>query len=126
MNAIRQAHHAYKQDTHTIKTPRSSEYEAFVHITRKLKAVSCTQSDQCFAALAGAVHDNRRLWAILASDVSERQNPLPNDLKARIIYLAEFTRQHSQKVLSDGASTTPLVEINTAVMAGLREGGPVS
>jgi len=37
-------------------------------------------------------------------------------------YLAEFTRTYSSRVLA-GASADPLIDINTAVMRGLRDGG---
>jgi flagellar protein FlaF len=70
-------------------------------------------------ALAAAVHDNRRLWTILAADVADPANPLPAALRARLVYLAEFTRVHSGKVLREGASPDPLIEINIAVMRGL-------
>ena len=51
------------------------------------------------------------------------ENELPQDLRARIFYLAEFTQAHSRKVLSEGASVDALVEINASVMRGLRQEG---
>lgn len=121
MNAIRQAQYAYRQDAQTVKTPRSTEYDAFARITQRLKSAL---PGERFADLAGAIHDNRSLWTILAADVADKGNPLPKELKARIIYLAEFTHLHSSKVLTDGAPVTPLVEINTAIMSGLRDRRP--
>jgi flagellar protein FlaF len=41
-------------------------------------------------------------------------------LRARIFYLAEFTRAHTRKVLRRTAGPDALVEINLAVMRGLR------
>ncbi|MDX1785871.1 MAG: flagellar biosynthesis regulator FlaF [Roseovarius sp.] len=122
MNAIRKAQEAYSQTARTIKTPRSTEYEAFARITKNLKSGAGT-GHSGIARLAGALHENRQLWTILASDVADTRNGLPADIRARIVYLAEFTHLHSARVLSDGASTAPLIEINTAVMAGLRGEG---
>ena len=55
----------------------------------------------------------------MASDA----NALPDALRARIVYLAEFTRQHSRKVLGREAGIDALVEINTNVLRGLRGDG---
>ncbi len=122
MNAIRQAQDAYSSNARTIKTPRSTEYDAFARITNRLKS-STEKGAGAFAQLAEAVHENRKLWTILATDVADKNNMLPRDLRARIVYLAEFTHLHSSKVLSEGASTAPLIEINTAIMGGLRARG---
>ncbi len=49
---------------------------------------------------------------------------LPAALRARLFYLYEFTARHSRAVLDGKASVEVLVDINTAVMRGLRgEGG---
>ena len=120
MNAITKAQNAYRNDAHLVRTDRDTEYNAFAKITHRMK-VAETQGKRGFNELAGALHDNRKLWMILASDVAAKSNPLPKELRARIVYLSEFTRQHSSKVLSRTASVGPLIEINTAIMRGLRD-----
>lgn len=119
MNAMLQAQAAYGQNSRATKTPRDTEYDAIAHITRRMK--SADGQAERFAELVAALHENRRLWAILAVDVAHPDNPLPQDLKARLFYLAEFTDAHSSRVLKKQASAAPLIEINTAVMRGLRE-----
>jgi flagellar protein FlaF len=111
---------AYRAAATPIKTPRGAEYEAFARITSQLRSASARGADG-FADLARAIHDNRRLWTILATDVADPGNRLPSELRARIIYLAEFTRVHSGKVLREQASVEPLIDINMAIMNGLRE-----
>ena len=64
--------------------------------------------------------ENRRLWTILAVDVANSENRLPKELKANIFYLAEFTEAQSKKILKGDADIRPLVDINAAVMKGLR------
>jgi len=122
VNAILQAQTAYGAQTGATRTPRAVEYDTFARITHRLK--SAAESRQSPTALAGAIHDNRRLWTILAVDVANDANPLPRALRAQIISLAEFTRQHSSKVLRDGADVAPLIEINTAMMRGLSDRKP--
>lgn len=114
------AQNAYRNPAQPVRTPRSTEYEAFARVTSRLRSAAARERPH-FAELAGAIHDNRRLWTILAADVADRANPLPGELRARILYLAEFTRLHSGKVLSGEATAAPLVEINTAVMRGLHD-----
>jgi flagellar biosynthesis activator protein FlaF len=97
------------------------EYDLFARITRRL-----TTSSRDFAALASAIHDNRTLWTTLAADVSDPGNGLPGPLRAQLFYLAEFTAVQSRKVLDGSGSVDVLVDINTAVMRGLRGEGPGS
>jgi flagellar protein FlaF len=123
VNATLKAQHAYRHGAQAIRTHRSLEYDAIARITHALKTATKRGKDG-FPDLAAAIHDNRRLWTILATDVADAGNPLPDALRARIFYLAEFTRLHSSKVLNGGASATPLIEVNTAILKGLREQGP--
>jgi flagellar protein FlaF len=74
-----------------------------------------------FPKLAEALHENRVLWTALASDVAGEANQLPAELRARIFYLAEFTLLHTSKVLAKQASAVPLLDINAAILRGLRQ-----
>lgn len=119
MNATLKAQNAYRDEARPIRTDRDNEYDAFARITSRLKAAA-GRGPSGFKALAAAIYDNRRLWTVLVGDVVSKSNALPPEIQARIVYLSEFTRMHSTKVLSREASVNPLVEINTAVMKGLR------
>lgn len=121
MNATLLAKTAYANADQSLRTARDSEYEIFARLTRRLIR-SCDDAKD-FAGLARAIHDNRQLWAQLAADVALPDNTLPRELRGRIAWLAEFTRKHSRKVLRGEASATILIEINTAVMRGLRSEG---
>jgi flagellar protein FlaF len=119
VNATLQAQNAYRDKAQPIRTDRDTEYDAFARITSRLKAAA-DRGPSGFKALAAAIYDNRRLWTVLVSDVASKANALSPDLQARIVYLSEFTRVHSTKVLRREASVDALVEINTAMMKGLR------
>jgi len=116
---------AYAAPDAPTRTPRGLEYDLFARITHRIRAASA-QGRAGFPALAAALHDNRRLWTALAADVAAPDNGLPPALRAQIFYLYEFTDQHSRKVLAGKADPAVLVEINSAVMRGLRGdgGGP--
>ena len=60
------------------------------------------------------------LWGTLAEDLLQDGNQLPVPLRAQLISLAEFVRKHSLAVLGGRASVAALIDINTAIMKGLR------
>ena len=119
MNAQSLAQRAYSAASTPVRTPRSTEYEAVARITKRMKTAAAMGAAG-FPALAAALYDNKKLWSIFATDVADPGNRLPAELRARIFYLAEFTMKHTSEVLSRRASVTPLLEINTAVLRGLR------
>lgn len=121
MNAHTLAQAAYARSDTPTRTARGTEYEIMAKVTHRLRAAAA-KGKPGFAALSDAIHKNRQLWTLLAADVADNGNALPRDLRARIFYLAEFTQAHSEKVLARGASVAPLIEINAAIMRGLRSG----
>jgi flagellar protein FlaF len=121
VNAFQLAKTAYAKPGAPTRTARATEYDLFAEITRKLK--SSAADPRHFPELAGALHENRRLWTTLATDVADPENGLPKALRAQIFYLAEFTAQHSARVLAGTANAEPLIDINTAIMRGLRQQG---
>jgi flagellar biosynthesis activator protein FlaF len=125
VNATSMAKTAYARAAAQTRTPRTLEYELLARITHRIKAESARQDapDAPLAPLAAALHDNRSLWTVLASDVAEPGNGLPQTLRARLFYLAEFTRRHTSAVLAGKANADILIDINTAVMRGLRGEG---
>lgn len=114
---------AYAQPAAPTRTPRAAEYEVIAHITQRLNAAA-RQRRQNHPAFVEALAANERLWLTLGTDVALPGNGLPAALRARLFYLYRFTSEHSRKVLKGEAAPEILVEINTAVLRGLRgEGG---
>jgi flagellar protein FlaF len=102
-----------------VRTERASEYAVFARVTSRLKAVD--EADKAaFPLLAQAVADNQLLWGTLAEDLMGDGNRLPPELRANLISLAEFVRRHGMAVLGGRASVAALIDINTAIMKGLR------
>lgn len=123
MNAMNLAQRAYAPTTAPTKSNRSMEYEVIAKITYRLK--KAIEADE-LGPLLDALHENRKLWRMLAVNVADPGNLLPDDLRARIFYLSEFTNQHTTKVIRKTASAVPLLEVNTAILRGLRSEGPAS
>ena len=118
MNASDRALLAYAPANSPLRTERAIEHQVIAKVTAGLtEAIRNSPND--FPALARALHDNRQLWTVLAADVAQAENRLPEMLRAQIFYLAEFTTIHTARVLRGEARAEPLVEINTAILKGL-------
>ncbi len=122
MNAQLFARTAYGRPETPIRSPRQIEYDLFARITQKL-AHANQQRDADYPAFTKALHDNVHLWRVIASDVASSGNGLPEQLRARLFYLYQFTDQHSRKVMKHEAAAEVLIDINKAIMRGLRGEG---
>lgn len=122
MNAILKAQHAYGSVGATLRSAGNLEYEAVARITRQLIESDRTR-DSDFPGFVAALHRNRRLWSVFATEVADPRNPLPADLKARIFALADFSRRYTSKVLAGSDEIAPLVEVNMAILRGLQAQG---
>lgn len=122
MNASQLARAAYApKKAFTLKSDRAVEAQIVGQVTARLRSAA-QSADTDFPTFVQALQDNRRMWLILASDVADSDNGLAKELRAQIFYLAEFTQQHTGKVLRNRASADALIEINTAVLRGLNAG----
>ena len=119
MNAVDLAQTAYGSVRAPIRTPRSVEYEALARTTHAMKRAA-QRGQPGHRDLISALYENRRLWILLGATVVEAANELPLDLRARLGYLADFCVAHTSKVLRKTADPDILIEINLAVMGGLR------
>ncbi len=113
---------AYARPEAPQRTPRSLEYELLARATQGLSKAWSHKATE-YAALVAALDENQQLWSTLAADVAEPENSLPVQLRAQLFYLYEFTAQHSHAVREKNASVEVLIDINTAVMRGLRGQG---
>ncbi len=109
----------YAESTRSTGTPRGIEYHVFATVTRELSKLKSDEVNRP-SQLPVAIHNNLRLWSIIGADVARNGNGLPKELRSKLFYLSEFTRVHSAKVLAGEAKADVLVDINTAVMRGLR------
>ncbi len=109
-----QARTAYASTT--VRTGRDAEYAVFARVTHALRNANPDR----YPELARAVTDNQRLWSALAEDLMSDGNQLPDQLRASLLSLAEFVRKHTMAVLAGQATVDALIDINTAIMKGLR------
>jgi flagellar biosynthesis activator protein FlaF len=116
------ARNTYARPEAPQKTPRSLEYDLLARITQRLSSAWSTRTAN-YPALVAALDENQRVWSTLAADVADPGNTLPSKLRAQLFYLYEFTAVHSRAIRDNKGSVDVLVDINTAVMRGLRGDG---
>ena len=92
-------------------------------ILSKLSAgmIRASEPGMGFAAMAAAVHENRRFWRLAADDLLAAGNRLPVPLRAQLLSLAGFVEKETSRILAGEATAAALVEINRAVARGLFE-----
>ena len=126
MNALLKAKSAYSAAKAPTRTTVDKEYDIVARSTQNLlaahKVASANKGTEGFKVLTEALHKNRKMWNIFTADLASSDNQVPQDVKDNLFYLAEFTRQHTSKVLSRKANVRALIEINMAVLRGLRSG----
>lgn len=105
---------AYRRAGELASNPRENEYRAFGMVINRLSEANS------YTDVIEACHLNNRLWSTLTADLSRPENPLPNDLKARLISLALWTYRHSAKVMKGEATPQALIELNREIMNGLK------
>ena len=121
MNVIDRARNAYAPQSSPVRTGRAAEVELFRQTTALLKAADTPP--RSMPKLADALHQNRKVWTHLAGEVADDDNGLPLELRARLFYLFKFVSSHTSQVLRGKAEVGPLIEINTAIIRGLKGDG---
>lgn len=113
------ARNAYGETDRTQSQPRRAEYRVLAQATHRLSRAA-EGGGAAFPRLAEALHENLLVWNVLAVDLARPGNALPEALRAGLLSLAVFVVRHTERVLAREADPGILVEINTAVMRGLR------
>jgi flagellar protein FlaF len=119
--ATARAQGAYAPASPATHTQRDVEYHAFAHVTGLLSvARDMEEGIERIARLAEAMHENVRLWSALGADVASNDNQLPKPLRVQLFGLANFARTHMTRVLAGAETVDALIDVNLAIMKGLR------
>ncbi len=120
MNVVERAKEGYGRSAAPVKSLRATEYEAIARISHRLRASALKQKTD-FPEFVEALAENNKLWSTLAIDVAHKDNGLPQDLRARLFWLAEFTGHETRRILKNEGDVGILIEVNAAVLQGLRQ-----
>jgi flagellar protein FlaF len=119
--ATARAQGAYAPASPATHTQRDVEYHAFAHVTGLLStARDMADGLPKTRHLAEAMHENVRLWSALGADVASDGNQLPKPLRVQLFGLANFARTHMTRVLAGAETVDALIDVNLAIMKGLR------
>ncbi|MEL6582739.1 MAG: flagellar biosynthesis regulator FlaF [Pseudomonadota bacterium] len=111
-----------------LNTPRALEYTAFSHTTSALSraqnptshpSTPVDRTAQCAQRLE-ALHRNLMLWTVIFAAVTDPGNQLPRALCGQIAELAQFVAKYTEQARKTDADLEPLIDINVAIMRGLR------
>ena len=97
--------------------PREIELRIFEQITTAMEAAN--QLGTHFTVRIAAIHRNRELWQTLTSDLIDDDNKLPKPLRARLISLAIWVTNETQRAMQNAASLGDLIEVNRSIIRGL-------
>lgn len=108
---------AYRSVMNQAGSGRSIEHRALATITARL--IKARDGEMAGAPLVEALHANRQLWDIFATDCASAGNSLPAQLRAQIISVAIFVNRYSSDVVQGHGDINDLIEINRNIMGGL-------
>ncbi len=117
------ARRGYGQVKRQMSSDKHIEIELFSKITARLNThiePADENAPRLSPELARDLLENAKLWQILMLDVLSDANQLENTLKRSLVSLAEFTQAHTQKVFRGEGTLDVLIDINTAILKGLK------
>ena len=110
---------SYARIQEVTEAPRTTEYRALALVTGKL----IEAKEERGQAFIEACFLNRKLWTLFQDDLTLPENGLPDALKAQLISLSIWVQKQTGPVMTGEASVDALIEVNTAIMAGLSPSG---
>ncbi len=115
------ARNAYHESTRTTASPRAVERQLLSRLTTAL-VVAEKNRETDHPAYVRALSKNLEFWTVVAADIASEGNQLPVELRGQLFYLFEFTRAHTQKIISGATDldAEALIEINQNIIRGLQ------
>jgi flagellar protein FlaF len=121
---MRNAAQAYQSVAKQTSNPRALEADLLLKAAARLKAVH-DNWDKSRPDLAKALLYNRKLWTVFLTSATNRDNPLPTDVRQNVANLGVYVMYESVACLADpqpALRLTTLININRELAAGLRGG----
>ncbi|MCP4394134.1 MAG: flagellar biosynthesis regulator FlaF [Alphaproteobacteria bacterium] len=111
---------AYEQSQKSNLTPRDAEATALTKAAVMMEDAKNKVEDKDI--FTKAVRFNHLLWTILQADIAEKENKLPEQLKANIMSLSIFVDKQTTKALQEYNYSVleAMIDINKNLAAGLR------
>ncbi len=116
---------AYAQTQKSALSPREVEAMAFTKAALLLDEARNKLDD--YDNYASALKFNQLLWTIIQADIVDKENKLPDEIKANILSLSLFVDKQTIKALADTKAKhlDVLININKNLAEGLMVKQPV-
>jgi flagellar biosynthesis activator protein FlaF len=117
---MKQAAKIYGKVANKISSPRELEADLLLDAARRLQSVHESWNGPS-ENLDSALHFNRKLWTFFMSAVTNKENPLPADVRQNVANLGLFVCKQTIAILADPKpqNLVSLININREVAAGL-------
>lgn len=111
---------AYSDAQKTAMSPREVEAMALTKAAFLLEEAKKDVDN--YQAFSQALRFNHLLWTIIQTDITDKNNLLPPELKANIMSLSIFVDKQTAKALAEGTAQLldVLININRNLAEGLR------
>lgn len=117
---MRPPNKVYKETANVVADPREVEANLLYQAASRLQAIQDHWEEKA-KDLRDALLNNRRLWTIFLTSVTNAANPLPKEIRENVANLGLFVIRHTILVEADPRSDrlSVLIAINRNVAAGL-------
>lgn len=118
MSSSRSAMRHYGQMNTAGKSAREIEFGVLSKITQNLR-----QSDESKtsdrSSFVKALETNRSFWSLWAAELKSPDHSFPDQLRADLLSLGAFIKNHTDGVIKGTDNIEPILEINTSILNGL-------
>ena len=117
---MRSAAQTYRNVARQTSSPRELEASLLLQAAARLQSVQ-EAWDQKRAQLDEALLQNRRLWSIFLSEMTDAKNPMPMNIRQNVANIGLFVMNHTVTVMNDPRPQHlgSLININREIAAGL-------
>jgi flagellar biosynthesis activator protein FlaF len=117
---MQSAAQAYGAIARKIASPRELEADLLLQAAARMQAVYDCWDDKR-GDLDGALLQNRKLWSIFLTSVTETDHPMPPAIRQNVANLGVFVMNRTVSLLADPqrAELVTLININRELEAGL-------
>ena len=114
---------AYESVDRTTMSGRETEARVLTKAALKLKSCQDSwQAESREAKLEEALKYTQRIWSIFQAELSNKENPLPRQVRLNLLRLASFIDKRIFETVAfpSPEKLTAIIEINRNIAAGLR------
>jgi flagellar protein FlaF len=117
---MHQAARTYGAVAKQVASPRELEANLLLKAASQLQAIREAWEGKKHG-LDEALLYNRKLWTILLTSVTNKDNPLPTEIRQNVANLGLFVMKQTVSVMAEPSprSLAPLIHINRELAAGL-------